>query len=104
MKSAARNLLAAVLSAGFAASSFADMLFDNGRFTIRLTTAPCTLPPVAALLSGAVNGGLSFAATVTLPSRTLAACWGFAPNQQIILVDEDGEGAQVPSDTFKAVS
>lgn len=92
----------AVALALVASQANADMAFKGGGVEIRLMQEKCTHPKVLALLKEEwaprfLQGRLKHR------GRDLQLCWTASRPGHIVIVDEDGDAAEVPAGVFKEV-
>ena len=92
----------AVVLALVASHAYADMAFKAEGIEMRLKEGKCTHPKVLALLKDEWvprfrQGELIY------QGKPLQMCWTVSRPGQVVIVDEDGDAAEVPQGVFKEV-
>ena len=95
--------ITAVVLALVASHAYADMSFKGEGFDMRLMEQKCTHPKVVALLQDEWvprfrQGRLIY------QGRNLQMCWTVSRPGHIVIVDEDGDAAELPQGAFKEVT
>ena len=94
--------ITAVVLALVATQAYADMAFKAEGIEMRLKSQKCSHPKVLALLKDEWvprfrQGELIY------QGRPLQMCWTVSQPGQIVILDEDGDAAEVPMGVFKEV-
>jgi hypothetical protein len=94
--------ITAVMLALVATQAYADMAFKAEGIEMRLKEGKCTHPKVLALLKDEWvprfrQGELIY------QGKPLQMCWTVSRPGHIVIVDEDGDAAEVPQGVFKEV-
>ena len=94
------NRLALLLSLCCASAGAAELHFNSGGTQAILFDTPCSSKIVLALLKPEAHKFYQNG-TVTVNNVTTPLCWRVSPDQQQVwVVDEDGELAMVPIELF----
>lgn len=92
----------AVVLALVASHAYADMSFRGEGIELRLLSDKCTSPKVLALLKEEWVPRFR-QGKATFRGRVLEMCWTVSRPGQIVILDEDGDAAEVPQGVFKEV-
>ena len=95
--------ITAVVLALVATQAYADMAFKAEGIEMRLKSQKCSHPKVLALLKDEWvdrfrQGELIY------QGRRLQMCWTVSQPGQVVILDEDGDAAEVPMGVFKEVT
>jgi hypothetical protein len=91
-------LCAALLVAGNAMS--AELVFKHADTTIILTEAPCKNQRIQ-LMAAAAKVELPYAGMAKFGNYVVSLCWGRVGEGELVVIDDDGDGAKLPIAAFK---
>jgi len=97
-----RTLVCAGIAMLAFSASADDMLFRQGDVSIRLTQAPCVLPPALEAMATVVPTPAK-AAEVLEGSRKSVACWVIDEDGDVLIVTDDMRGAYIAGGLFQRV-
>lgn len=93
----------AVVLALVATQASAELSFKGDGIEMRLLDRACTHPKILALLKDEWKPRFQQGQLV-YHGRPLQMCWAEIRPGQVVIVDEDGDGAEVPKSAFKKVN
>lgn len=95
-----KRALVALMATFVAFSATADLVFKQGDTQIVLAESPCASQRIK-FLAASAGVELPYAGVARFGDYSVGLCWGRVGELELVVIDEDGDGAKLPIRAFK---